>query len=73
MNFNKNKNMKKNILIIASVNVLIFSTCLVWKAQILSNELAATKAELAIRYYFFVHFYYIDIVCFFWSHFLIFV
>ena len=40
--------MKKNILIIASVNVLIFLVCLAWKAISLSNELAATKAELAI-------------------------
>lgn len=40
--------MKKNILIIAFVNVLIFLVCLAWKAKSLSNELAATKAELAI-------------------------
>ena len=40
--------MKKNILIIASVNVLIFLACLAWKAISLSNELTATKAELAI-------------------------
>lgn len=40
--------MKKNIFIIVSVNVLIFLVCLAWKAISLSNELKATKAELAI-------------------------
>jgi asparagine N-glycosylation enzyme membrane subunit Stt3 len=40
--------MKKDIFIIASVNVLIFVVCLAWKAISLSNELKATKAELAI-------------------------
>lgn len=40
--------MKKDIFIIVSVNVLIFVACLAWKAKSLSNELKATKAELAI-------------------------
>lgn len=40
-----NFNMNKNISIIASVIVLIF---LAWKTTSLSNELTATKAELAI-------------------------
>jgi hypothetical protein len=40
--------MKKDIFIIASVNVLIFVVCLAWKTISLSNELKATKAELAI-------------------------
>ena len=40
--------MNKNTLIIAFVNVLIFLVCLAWKAISLSNELKATKAELAI-------------------------
>ena len=40
--------MNKNTLIIVFVNVLIFLVCLAWKAISLSNELKATKAELAI-------------------------
>lgn len=40
--------MNKNTLIIVFVNVLIFLVCLAWKAKSLSNELTATKAELAI-------------------------
>ena len=40
--------MKKDIFIIAYVNVLIFLVCFAWKAISLSNELKATKAELAI-------------------------
>lgn len=40
--------MKKNISIFASVNVLIFVVCLAWKTISLSNELKATKSELAI-------------------------
>ena len=40
--------MKKNILIIVFVNVLIFLVCLAYKTISLSNELSATKAELAI-------------------------
>ena len=40
--------MNKNTLIIVFVNVLIFLVCLAWKAKSLSNELIATKAELAI-------------------------
>lgn len=40
--------MKKDIFIIAYVNVLIFVVCLAWKTISLSNELKATKAELSI-------------------------
>ena len=40
--------MNRNTLIIIFVNVLIFLVCLAWKAKSLSNELTATKAELAI-------------------------
>ena len=40
--------MKKDIFIIVSVNVFIFLVCLAWKTISLSNELKATKAELAI-------------------------